>query len=586
MKLDEKKPSISPGLLSGVLLVVGVFIFISLYFNFPYPNGPDINEDGISDNFQIIYPEEDIIKKDDHWVVETVGYTSEADVPYLLFVGSIFFLIIPFGPAFWLWDRPRRQLNVKRWMEQGRMHDAVRRIAAFLEINPSLPSAVRLTRASMSKESQSILGELVWSPFSEGRSFSSVYSSFAEDWRSRSPLLGTALTGLFSAEKENDQTEVILSARAVVDRLSEGSKALMERYSRSLAGPSTALFGIGVLLPILLATMIPITGLTGRTAILLGFILWIILPSGIMLIGARLVIKRPSLGTPDDALNRFGFTPRSSDIVLLAIGVPLLGTGLFLAFNGDIVDLQVDRGSMIILSGFVGLSLVTAGIIRACTRGSESNFKGWKRIRSRSPPILREISSSIQEGHSFEHSMKCSSKEIENSMLPGAELASSGIQEPLLSYLESSREFSKAGRKAGGKAIRAYSKHIQEMIDLERDLSSRVRTAIGQMEITSSIFAPLMIGTSAGIFSLIGSMDDEVSSGILMGNGSLNLMEQWHFLLLTGGYLFALSIVTTLTIYRLENGTTKGGWNRVPRRLVQSSLAFCLGVVGSSLIIG
>jgi hypothetical protein len=106
------------------------------------------------------------------------------------------------------------------------------------------------------------------------------------------------------------------------------------------------------------------------------------------------------------------------------------------------------------------------------------------------------------------------------------------------------------------------------------------------MEVTASIFAPLMIGTSAGIFTLVESMGGGASTGVLFSSRSMDVMEPWQFLLMTGGYLFTLSIVTNLTIYRLENGRTNGGWHKVPKRLVQSSFAFCLGAVGSSLMIG
>ena len=48
----------------------------------------------------------------------------------------------------------------------------------------------------------------------------------------------------------------------------------MARYLQSLQGPTTALFAIGVLLPVLLATMIPISGIGGSTVYMLGFLLW------------------------------------------------------------------------------------------------------------------------------------------------------------------------------------------------------------------------------------------------------------------------------------------------------------------------
>lgn len=226
------------------------------------------------------------------------------------------------------------------------------------------------------------------------------------------------------------------------------------------------------------------------------------------------------------------------------------------------------------------------------SRSSKEAAERFSDVRKRSPVVLRDISSSVMEGRSFESALKraFARREVEKDrryrLLPGHSSREAGIPEPLLSYLESAKEFSRAGRGTGGKAIRAFSKHIQELLDLERDLSSRVRSAVGQMEVTSSIFAPLMIGASAGIFNLMGSVQGDIPGGMMFGGGSQDTLEPWHFLLMSGGYLLMLSVATTLTIYRLENGTTRGGWHRVPRRLIQSSLAFSIGVLASSYMIG
>jgi hypothetical protein len=586
----------SPGATAIILMVLGSLGFIMLLNNLPFPNGDDVNGDGISDNFQKIHPVEDVIKDGDEWRIETVGHTSDPDITFLLFSGSILIIFLPTGIALWQWNGPRREERIRKWKEEGKMHDSVRRIAAFLEINPSLSSAIKLTRTSLSERDQVQLGGLVWAPITESRSFDDIYSEFSSNWSERSPIIGDAFTGLSSAEKESGRTEIMLSARSVVERLSDGSRSLMEAYSRSLTGPSTALFGLGVLLPILLATMIPVAGISGRTAILIGTILWFILPAGILLIGSRLVLKRPSLGTMDLPSNNKTHKPKTTDIFILILGSLFLIVTIHLTFVGQVPEvfgrIGLDVRSMMVLTSLLCLSFLSAGFITIAARGQEIGENNFADVRSRSPKFLRDISSSVREGHSFEHALKRSlmtseiRKGCRDSLMPGETISKAGFPEPLSSYLESANEFSKAGKGPGGKAIRAFSRHIHELLVLEKDLSSRVRNAVGQMEVTASIFAPLMIGISAGIFTLMDSVGGDVPEGMLFSSNSSSTMEPAHFLLMASGYLFMLSIVTTLTIYRLENGRTGGGWHRVPKRLMQSSLAFSLGVVGSSLLMG
>ncbi|MBN1539736.1 MAG: hypothetical protein JW939_06285, partial [Candidatus Thermoplasmatota archaeon] len=220
MKIGGREWTPSPVSTAVVLTVAGTIILLLLMYNLPVPNGPDRDSDGISDNFQSIVEVQDIVKDGEVWRVETVGYTSEIDLPFVIFTGGLLTMVIPFGAAYWLWDRTRRSMKVRRWREEGRMHDIVRRLSAFLEINPSLPSAVRLTRTSLPELDQPMLGELAWAPFTRGKPFNEVYEKFKEEWSGRSPLIGRALDGLGTAENEASRAEVALSARALVTRLS------------------------------------------------------------------------------------------------------------------------------------------------------------------------------------------------------------------------------------------------------------------------------------------------------------------------------------------------------------------------------
>jgi hypothetical protein len=105
------------------------------------------------------------------------------------------------------------------------------------------------------------------------------------------------------------------------------------------------------------------------------------------------------------------------------------------------------------------------------------------------------------------------------------------------------------------------------------------------MEVTSSLFAPVMIGSSAGIFSLMESTGSSVSGGMMMGGAADGgAISAFHFILMTGGYLIFLSISTTLTLHRLETGMTSGGWYKVPKRIVQASVAFTIGVCTSMIL--
>jgi len=576
--------------------ILGCILLLSMYHNFPVAFSADIDGDGLSDWFQRIAPVEDLVRREEGFEIVTVGYDSEPDLPFLLFTGSLLVLILPFSISLWIWNRPVRRERSRKWKDEGSMQDTVRRLAAFLEINPSLPEAVRLARASMPEKDQKLLGPLVWGPFSEGRSFKHVYTEMVKEWRSRSPEIGMALEGLSSAEREGSKMEVSSSSREVVLRLSEDTKARMEEYSRSLSGPSTALFGLGVLLPMLLSTMIPVAGIDGRTAILLGLLLWVALPAGMIYAGGRLLLRRPAPSFSRDSPVGIVVVPTFYNVLSISLGSVLAGISIWyaaFAANGPgILGSLLDHGIAPLLGFFTGSSLMAAGIIDLLTRRREEVSVEWKEAMELSPPFLQEIAVSISEGHSFERSFGTAlGKGLlpggRRSFVPGEERLFPFVPEPLRSFLESAREYSKAGSGPGGQAIRALSKHINGLTHLEKEMASRVRSTIGQMELTASLFAPLMIGTSAGIFSLMETTSGSIPDGMLIGgSGGSDAIGVFHFVLLTGGYLLPLSVVTTLILHRLETGDPGAGWRKVPKRIVQSSLAFAVGVIASTLLIG
>jgi hypothetical protein len=125
------------------------------------------------------------------------------------------------------------------------------------------------------------------------------------------------------------------------------------------------------------------------------------------------------------------------------------------------------------------------------------------------------------------------------------------------------------------------------MVQLKDEMSGKVRETIGQMETTSSIFAPVMIGASVGIFKIMEQSTGDLSGGELIGASiGGDGIPSWAFIVISGVYLLLLSISTTITFHRVENGMPRGGWEKVPKRVLQSSLAFTGGILLSVFLLG
>lgn len=588
---------VQPLAASILALIIGSSLFALLLFGGRSGYSEDADGDGISDIFQNVQAHGELLEDDGQWRSVTTHHTSEPNLPAIVFAGFLLFVFFPSAVFIYLWSRPLREERSLRKMEEGMMHDQVRRIAAFLEVNPSLQSAVRATQISLPEGEQRILASLIWSPFTTGSPFSEALSRYTVDWSSRSVHIGEALSSLGASVSEKDPEKVSFSARRTINTFDKATRDRIREYSRSLSGPTTALFAVGVMLPLMLATLIPLMGLSASRTIMIGALLWVIIPLGIISYGNSLVERRP-LRRQDRGRKWSAALSLDTPLLLLfSAGVLLISAALLgrsvLPLGSLSAVLHMDIASVRFLGGFVGASLAAASVLGILTRGEGELLRRNRMLRSRAPRAAGLVGMHVQEGLSFPASLRriAGSRGGEDLGLPpyfpGDTDYIERLPPQLADTLRSAEQFSRSGPESGGRAIKALSAHLEELNRMEIDLGSRIRASIGQMGITASVFAPLMVGSSVGIFSLMERSGSALgSTSYLVGGAYGGGMELHHFLLLSAGYLAGLVISTTLTLHRLENGTTGGGWYKVPNRLVISSLSFTAAAVLSSMLIG
>lgn len=578
--------SISPLKGSMSAFFLGSIILVSLMIP-DVLGSEDLDGDGVSDTFQDIHEDSDLVlTSSGDWKEIHIGYSSNMNLPFTAFTALFLLLISPMVTYYLLFEVPVRKENLNRKVSASAMHDNVRRMASFLSTNPSLPKAARLSHVSQEGEGERILGQILWKSRTTGES---LEEALLERSRSLDDLaLESSLEGLISAQSESSLQEVTRTCNAVVERMGEDIKEKMSSYTSSLRGPSTALFGLGVLLPVLLATMIPIAGFSTRTIVMIGFLMWVVVPFLIIRTGRTLVLRRPIVRTNGSDPSTYHFNyfslsgPLAGTMVLIAGALHLMDiVDLPLLLEGPFPDTDSTSVLMLLLGSSAVLCSLTSGFMGKKSEKREKILKEEEKV----PDLLSEIGTRVMEGKSFEKALERGMERIkDNPTMMGKVPANGG---PLRNNLTVAREYSRAGSSIGGSSIKALSGHLGEMLRLQASMKEAVRNSIGQMETTSSIFAPLMIGVSVGIFELMGrstgSMDGGQMIGASMSQGDMTIAG---FILLAGVYLLLLSISTTLTMRRLEEGDPTVGWERVPRNLMLSSITFTAGVAGSTLLLG
>ena len=581
----------------SILILGGIWVWISLTPDISPLGSEDLDQDGVNDFFQDLDPiVEYRLDEDGKWHEERLGYTSSIDIPLVIFYSVFFLIVVPASVYAYVHMRPVREEQRRSSRENGVMYDAVRRMASFLEVTPSLIYSVKYSIQSMAPDDRKVLSCLIWDSRGGGKSFARSYSDFRRGWSERDPLISKALSDLEQAGSEPTHPEVKRSARRTIRELTSGARRKATEYSESLKAPSTGLFAVGVLLPVLLATMIPVAGLGEGTVWMLAILLWFILPGGIMIIGGRLVRKRPLFGVETSEPSH----PTLSlwCMVLSSAGVVLLILFAYsIIFETKIIDpaIPISGKEISYLGLILSLALIIGGFSLFIDGGAGRRTNTKEDVMKEAPNLLLELGSRVQEGLSFEASMSRAVsasgeniREMRGSVAPPPGVVKVKKPPSWLSHLISaSRQFSRAGSEAGGTAIKALGGHIRELNNLKDEMAVKVKSAVGQMEITASLIAPVMIGGSVAIFHLLDSTP--VSDGgplLMMGSPASETIPSTTFILLTGGYLLLLSITTTLVLYRLKNGSEKGGWHLVPTRVLAAAVSYVLGAIGGSFVIG
>ncbi|GEM_PF-5584421 len=550
----------------------------------------DRDGDCISDLFQDLRTESDLVlTSGGEWKEVEIGYESSMNLPFTFFFASLLLICIPVLLYMDLNNRPLRRERMRRALEESAMQDNVRRISAFLQTNPSFPNAVRLAHLSQKGTGEKVLGKALWRSRTEGRTLEEVMLEMSAEWGN---AVRSAVSGLISAQGESNPEELKRSSMGVVERLGEDVKEAMTTYTRSLGPPSTALFGLGVLLPVLLATMIPIAGLGWRTVVMIALVLWFVIPLLLIRISGGLVLRRPLLNEADH-LTGPRFRPGPPDLVSFTAGSILLAFPILHAAGTAASPIIMDgpfpdTDACIILMSLVGASLILSALVRSLTREGNRAVEREEEEREKAPDLLSEIGSRLMEGASLERAVESGFSRIgERTPLMGNARAFHGSHRGAVAdSLRVAEGFSSSGGRTGGSAVKALSRHLREMGRLERSMKEMIRSSVGQMEITSSLFAPLMIGASVGIFDLMDRSSSAAGADILGGSMGTGDMTIAGFMVLTGVYLILLSISTSVAIHRLEEGNSRGGFRKVPGNVLLASIMFACGVFCSTLVLG
>jgi len=435
-----------------------------------------------------------------------------------------------------------------------------------LRHEPSLSKAIRFASTKENAFSHE-LRRCVWTVvMGKHSSFEESLQEVGERWSKYCGELKASLHSMVTASCESTAD----GKRRALDRANQaiisGARRRIEDYALSLSTPSMVMFGLGILLPLMVGSFLPmlswdIWSLGGGTddsvaidqspaVVQTVFIMNVLFPAIGMLVALNSVTRHP---LERERMNG-GYAPASwfrvAAVICTSIALVLF----------CIVELD---GTMRSLAIIVAAISPGASFLIVKGRGSGDVYAGPSNVHLED--TLFRTGARMLEGENFESALNKASQdasEIDSrttrmisfkSLISGEGLDNDLAWTPrsggsnALEGFRVVREAAKKDELAAGLLAMDIASYIKDLRDLESTLKSRLKPTVSMMRMTSYALGPVVLGITYAIYLSLGGVTATGTGGI---GAEL-------FLIVLGAFLAETNAVVTYFLWGLEGSKNR-----------------------------
>lgn len=461
----------------------------------------------------------------------------------------------------------------------GRAPELISYMAMSIRLSPSLTRAITFAAKNMDDPISSGLKRILWNVYT--RKHHSVEESFnatATEWGKWNGDLKRALFAIRSSSLETTEEGLERSLDKATDIVISGTKKKMEEFASSLSTPTTILFALGILLPMILGAMLPMISLgnldlsyqasgLGQTEpsggiqpILIVVVMDVVFPLAALSYAMSILAKRPRIGSSvrieDGSRGR-----RRALVLSLALGLALATIGI-LTFDGS--------GSYVLL---LSVALPTSVYLISTTHKRRKDRQEIFRMEREFPDALFQLGTRIAEGSPPERAILETAKSmkdakiaeffhkayyrtivfgltLENALFGDRGLLKDFPSRTMEATMKSFVEVAKKDSVSAGQMIIKTSEYLKDLQGLEEDTKRELRSSVESMKMTSLFFAPIVMGVTFSLYTLLVDTFSQVGS-------AGNMMSPSVFLVVLGVYLLLMAAIAMFFVSTIEMGTDK-----------------------------
>jgi len=391
-------------------------------------------------------------------------------------------------------------------------------------------------------------------------SFEESLHALGSRWARFSAELKATVNAMVTASCESTED----GRRRALDRANNamimGAKRRIEEYALSLSMPSMVMFGLGILLPLMVGSFLPMlswdlwsfdgveaaaTGDSSQADILQTvFLMNILFPALAFLVASNAVAHHP-LDTEDKAA------------AASARVAPLLAAASA-SISGAAASIWLLEGHLmtiaILLSATVplGLSMALEGLRLGA--GGKGDGPGLE-------DALFVTGARMLEGENFEAALERAASDLDGrsaatvralsfrSNIAGQDFDAAVEERSAESGSSNALDAFKVVREAGAKDETAagllamdLAAYLKDLHDLEDTLKGRLKPTISMMRMTAYLLGPIVMGVTYGIYISMGSVIGSVQGGI----------DPDLFLMVLGVFLAETGVIVSYFVWGVE----------------------------------
>jgi Flp pilus assembly protein TadB len=494
------------------------------------------------------------------------------------FLSIIFYILIPtscipLGVLSLTAAYPKMQARRLRNKALGRLPEAINYLVMSMKLSPSLDRAIDFAAENLDEPIASAMKKILWNVYMrKHHSIEESFVSFSYEWGDWNEDFKRALYAIRAAELERTQEGLNRGLDKASDIILTGTKQTMETYTAKLSGPTFILFAMGILLPMILGSMLPMMSVSGMSigAVQLVLLMDVAIPLVSFGYAYSILGNRPGTTPPPHLVERSKQKNRDPIIGAIVIGalfVPLALPQISTIFGWGYLPVLWGLGGAVSYFAFMS------------ARELKRKRDEIKKLEDELPDALFQLGSRISEGKAIEAALEKTSETMKGTLMAAlfhrmarvlqmtrtsldeALFGRSGILKDhpsriLRATMKTVVEVVKKDAVTAGQTIVGLSNHLRDMRKVEHEIRTKLSQVMGMMTSTALIFAPVVLGVTSALYFVMAHVMEGLKgvSGAGFSFGGGTVVPYQTFTLVLGFYLFLTVLVISYFVSGMKEG--------------------------------